>query len=124
MMIITNIKYSEYIHVYVIIVTQIKGIQFFFNLTFYFQNYSPFKFYENVNFRVNNHIKSPLYKMYNVLKLISSIPKKNSAFCMKTSYFMNKKEPLPPGCNFASGAVLLTIAFKVSAFHFFWPKSY
>ena len=25
-----------------------------------------------------------------VLKLISSIPKKNSAFCMKTSYFMNK----------------------------------
>ena len=24
------------------------------------------------------------------LKLISSIPKKNSAFCMKTSYFMNK----------------------------------
>ena len=24
------------------------------------------------------------------LKLMSSIPKKNSAFCMKTSYFMNK----------------------------------
>ena len=24
------------------------------------------------------------------LKLISSIPKKNSAFCLKTSYFMNK----------------------------------
>ena len=24
------------------------------------------------------------------LKLISSIPKNNSAFCMKTSYFMNK----------------------------------
>ena len=23
-------------------------------------------------------------------KLISSIPKKNSAFCMETSYFMNK----------------------------------
>ena len=25
-----------------------------------------------------------------VLQLMSSIPKKNSAFCMKTSYFMNK----------------------------------
>ena len=25
-----------------------------------------------------------------LLKLISSIPKKNSTFCMKTSYFMNK----------------------------------
>ena len=29
---------------------------------------------------------------------------------------MNKN---PPGGNFASGAVLLTIAFKVSAFQFF-----
>ena len=46
-----------------------------------------------------------------ILKLISSIP----AFCLKTSYFINKNSP---GGNFASGAVLLTIAFKVSAFHF------
>ena len=28
-----------------------------------------------------------------VLKLLSSILKKNSAFCLKTSYFMNKQEP-------------------------------
>ena len=25
-----------------------------------------------------------------LLKMIDSIPKKNSAFCLKTSYFMNK----------------------------------
>ena len=55
--------------------------------------------------------------LYKTLKLISSISKKNSAFCMKTSY-------LVAGDNIASGAVLLTIAFKVSAFHFFGPKSY
>ena len=29
------------------------------------------------------------------------------------------KNKNPPGGSFASGAVLLTIAFKVSAFHFF-----
>ena len=46
---------------------------------------------------------------------------KKSVFCLKTSYFMNKYEP--PGGNFASGAVWHTIAFKVSAFHFFWPKT-
>ena len=52
-MIITIVKYSEYI--YVILVTQIKGIQgFFLNLNFYFQIYGTFKFYENVNFRVNS----------------------------------------------------------------------
>ena len=28
--------------------------------------------------------------LQHTLKLISSIPKKNSAFCMKMSYFMNK----------------------------------
>ena len=28
--------------------------------------------------------------LWNALKLISSIHKKNSAFCMKTSFFMNK----------------------------------
>ena len=58
-------------------------------------------------------------RLWNALKLISSIPKKNSAFCLKTSYFMNKSSG-----NFASGAVWHTIAFKVSAFHFFWPKTY
>ena len=53
-----NCKHSEYI--YVILVTKIKGIQgFFLHLTFYFQHYGFFKFYENVNFRVNNLIKNP-----------------------------------------------------------------
>ena len=44
-----------------------------------------------------------------------------SAFCLKTSYFMNKKNPT--GGNFASGAVWHTIVFKVSAFHFLGPKT-
>ena len=34
--------------------------------------------------------KLKLYLLNNSLKLISSIPKKYSAFCMKTSYFINK----------------------------------
>ena len=42
-MIITIVKYSEYI--YVILMTQIEGIQvFFYNLTLNFQNCGPFKF--------------------------------------------------------------------------------
>ena len=39
---------------------------------------------------------------------------KKSAFCLKTSYFMNRSES--PGGNFASGAVWHTIVFKVPAF--------
>ena len=51
------------------------------------------------------------------LKLISSIPKKNLHFVWKRHIsWINKN---PPGGIFASGAVLLTITFKVSAFHFF-----
>ena len=43
MMIITIVKHSEYI--YVILMTQIEGIQFFYyNLTLNFQNCGPFKF--------------------------------------------------------------------------------
>ena len=42
-----------------------------------------------------NGVKASVLMYYsffteNNLKLINSIPKKNSAFCMKTSYFMNK----------------------------------
>ena len=50
------------------------------------------------------------------LKLMSSIPKKILHFVWKRHIsWINKS---PPGGNFASGAVLLTMAFKVSAFHF------
>ena len=77
---------------------------------------------------LNNHtsVKNRSVSYYIIkLMLISSIPYKNSALCLKTSYFMNKKEPPPPpGGKFASGAVWHTIAFKVSAFHFLWPKTY
>ena len=43
MMIITIVKYSEYI--YVILMTQIEGIYFFYNLTLNFQNCGPFNFF-------------------------------------------------------------------------------
>ena len=39
---------------------------------------------------------------------------KKSAFCLKTSYFMNKYEP--PGGNIASETVWHTIVFKALAF--------
>ena len=45
-------------NIYVILVTQIERI-YFFNLTSYFQIYGTFKFYENVNFRVNGLFKNP-----------------------------------------------------------------
>ena len=44
---------------------------------------------------------------------------KKSAFCQKTSYFMNKSE-LPRG-NFDSGAVWHPIVFKVLAFREWFP---
>ena len=48
---------------------------------------------------------------------------KKSAFCLRTSYFMNKYGPPspPPGDNFASGAVWHTIVFKVPAFRGGFP---
>ena len=45
----------------------------------------------NVNIKNDHHVQpAALDLMSKYLKLISSIPKKNSAFCLKTSYFMNK----------------------------------
>ena len=50
--------------IYMVPVTQIEGIHFFFNLTSYFQIYGTFKFYENVNFRVKGVFKNPHYTKY------------------------------------------------------------
>ena len=53
----------------VILVTIIEIIPFFLNLTTYFQIYGTFKFYENVNLRVNGLYKNPnctkTYKLQN-----------------------------------------------------------
>ena len=52
-----------------------------------------------LNFKANFHQEFELFKkktlkivsiIKKTLKMIDSIPKKNSAFCLKTSYFMNK----------------------------------
>ena len=45
--------------IHMVPVTQIEGIQVFFNLTSYFQIYGTFKFYENVNFRVTGLFQNP-----------------------------------------------------------------
>ena len=63
-----------------------------------------------------------LYLCLSNLKLISSIPKINSAFCMKSSYFMNKWEPPRwQRCQWSSFAHNRLQSFSISLF---WPKSY
>ena len=46
-------------YIWMVLVTHIEGIQFFFNLTSCFQIYGTFKFYENVNFREKVFFKNP-----------------------------------------------------------------
>ena len=63
MMIITIVKYSEYI--YVILVTQIKGIQFFFKFELLFPDLWHFQILRKRQFSSKQHFKkSPLHKMY------------------------------------------------------------
>ena len=73
MMIITIVKYSEYI--YVILVTQIKGIPIiFFKSDLLFPELWLFQiFYESVNFRVNDLFKNPHCTKYIGHRTISNM---------------------------------------------------
>ena len=63
MMIITIVKYSEYI--YVILVTQIKGIQFFFKFELLFPDLWHFQILRKRQFSSERpFLKCPLHKIY------------------------------------------------------------
>ena len=54
------------------------------------------------------------------LKMIDSIPKKKSAFCLKTSYFMNKYEP--PRRQLCQCSRLAHNRLQSFSISVFWPK--
>ena len=76
---------SLYFIIIIVIHIKCRDVQGFLNL-YLMLMYDGLKYWCS-----SQYSKTPfLFVLGQILKLISSIPKTNSAFCLKTSYFMNK----------------------------------